>query len=390
MSSRPFSSLPRVRLGTKIQSMSLLPTFVTIGPQMRLGGVPGPRTTDLQIAKNRLSTCRVPISFPDGKYLRVANDQRVAILELVRFNRPWTPRVSWVTRTRHLLPRRTLYSRQLPIEVSPQDLSRLSVHPNAPSHLSGIWHYMRDWKFADMIDKSAIFLSRADLVSDSFEGTVSLGNLRNRSEVYRNRSRKMANRYAVIVRELANIKRWTYLSCWRIDEHECPDAWHSYVRGANGVAIKTTYRKLLDYTATIFCAGVEYIDFDHNWVIEENPLLPFTYKRTPWQWEREFRIIIQQFPQAAASLEDALYYDCTKENTNCGLTFGVDLRHFIAEIVVAPSATEEYFEEVRCLAGRLGIDNRVRRSTLCQDPRAVVQLPNRNNRQGRIVPVHSN
>jgi hypothetical protein len=221
---------------------------------------------------------------------------------------------------------------------------------------------MAGWKFKDMLGESAVFLSRSDLVADKHEGTVSLANLLNRGRVYKHRCRKMATKHALLVRELGNIKRWTYVSCWRVDEQERLKCWRTYLNESDGVAIKVNYRRLLERTATIFCAGVEYIDYDKDWVIESNPLLPFTYKQPHWSWEREFRLIIQQFPQADVSFDDALYCDCRRENRNCGINLRVDVQRLIDEIVVAPHASDEYFEEVHHLASEFGLGDRVRSS----------------------------
>lgn len=347
--------------------MTDLPRFIDVNEQTRLAGIPLARPVNVIDAKRCLHECRIPVAVPPGHYLRVAHDQSVAILESVPLNSPRNPRIAWVTRTRNLLPRRTLYSRELPIEVSSQDLSRPSVHPNAPSHLSSVWHYMADWKFEHMLETSAIFLCRADLLSDVSEGSISIGNLRNRAAIYRDRYRKMAVRYALISRELANIKRWTYVSCWRKDERESMQSWRHYLRGNNGVAIKVNYRRFLDCTATIFCSGVDYIEHEQDWVCETNPLLPFTYKQKSYAWEREFRLIIQRFPTARVSFDDALFYDCAKENSNIGLTLKVDLSRLIDKIVIAPHATEAYAEELDRIVTPFGLADRVRRSELRQN-----------------------
>jgi hypothetical protein len=344
--------------------MSELPKFVTVGDKLKLAGIPLRRTCNIYEAKERFNSCRVPLPIPPGTYVRVAHDQNAAILQLVRFDQPWTPHVSWITRTRHLLPRRTLYSRELPIEVSPQDLASPCVHPNAPSHLSSVWRYMDRWKFEDMLNKSAIFLSRSDLVPDVHEGTLSLANVCQRRWVYMHRQRKMAKRHSVLVRELANVKRWTYICCWRVDDNEDAQCWERYITEPNGIAVRTTYRKLLERTATIFCAGIDYIDYENDWVIETNPLLPFTYKQRQWNWEREFRIIIQQFPRANITFDDALYCDCAQRNPNCGISLQVDLGRLIDKIVVGPGSSREFFECVRRGAAKAGLDSRVNRSTL--------------------------
>lgn len=301
------------------------------------------------------------MKLPPGKYLRTAHDQNVAILEPVRFNEPWHAHISWITRTRNLLPRRSLYSRDLPLEVAPQDLRRPCIHPNAPSHLNSLWRYMDSWKFESLLRERAIFLSRSDLVSDVREASLSFANMHHRAKIYRRRS-KMAKRHAAYVRELPNMKRWTYISCWRVDQHENERCWREYTAGDEAVAIRTTYRKLLEYTATIFCAGVDYIDYSDAWVVETHPIWPFTYKAKDCEWEQEFRVIIQQFPKAKLSFNDALFHDCAAENRNCGLTFRVDLAHFIDEIRVSPHSSDAFFQRIQRLSADYALGARISKS----------------------------
>lgn len=361
-------------MSKKLESITQLPKFLSIDGDTQLGAVPIPRTRNLREARDHFARCRVPLKIPPGKYYRTAHDKDVAILELIRYGEPWLAQTSWVTRTRNLLPRRSLCSRELPIEVAPQDLRRPCIHLNAPSYLSSLWRYMDIWKFESMLRESGIFLARSDLVNDPREASLSFANLRYRAQVYR-RERKMARRYASYVRELPTIKRWTYISCWRVDENENERSWTEYADSVQAIAIKTTYRKLLERTATIFCAGVEYIDYSDTWVIETDPTYPFTYKARDYEWEREFRIVIQQFPKARLSFDDALYFDCTTENSNCGLMLRVDLPRLIDKIVVGPNSSKEFYRTVQFLAANHGLAGRVARSApkLAGESRA---LPN--------------
>lgn len=345
----------------KLQRITELPTFVKVDDNTELAGVPVPSPVDLPEAKKRLAACRVPIQLPYGEYLRTTNDQSAAILELVRFNQRWKARTSWITRTRNLLPRRTLYSRELPIEVGPQDLRSPCIHPNAPSYFSNLWRYMDFEKFESLLRQRAIYLARSDLVSDVREASLSFANLRYRSQVYR-RQPKMARRHALYVRELPNIKRWTYLSCWRVDQNENERCWREYTASDEAVAIRTTYRKLLEHTATIFCAGIQYIDYADTWVVETHPNWPFIYKAKDYEWEREFRVIVQRFPRANISFDDALFYDCAAENPHRGLICSVNLPHFIDQICVSPHSSDAFFRKIQTLCADCGLGNRVAKS----------------------------
>src|SRR6266481_5888280 len=102
-------------MSRKLERITELPKFISVDADSQLGGIPILPTVNLLEARNRLAACRVPMKLPPGRYLRTAHDQNVAILELIRFDEPWQAQTSWITRTRNLLPRRSLYSRDLPV-----------------------------------------------------------------------------------------------------------------------------------------------------------------------------------------------------------------------------------------------------------------------------------
>jgi hypothetical protein len=89
---------------------------------------------------------------------------------------------------------------------------------------------------------------------------------------------------------------------------------------------------------------------------------PFTYKAKDCEWEREFRIIIQQFPKAKISVDDSLFFDCAAENPNCGLILRVDLPRLIDKIMIGPNSSDEFYRAVQSLAANHGLAGRVTRS----------------------------
>jgi hypothetical protein len=349
-------------MATKLERITELPYVIKVTDDTLLGGVPAPIDCELREAKQRLIRCRVPAKIPAGTYSRRRSNSSVSILESVRYGQRWRAPICWITRTRNLLPRRLLYSPQLPLEVAPPDLTRPCIHPNAPSHLASVWRYMDLWKLESMLEQGGIFLSRSDQVNDAREASLSIANLRYRARVYRNRP-KVARRFEKLVHELPNIKRFTYISCWRVDEEEDERTWSEYANNDSAVAIKTTYRKLLYRTATIFCAGVEYIDYVDDWVVETCSVWPFAYKAKAHEWEREFRIIIQQFPRANISFADALFCDCSRENPNCGIIVSANLSELITKIVIGPACSAVSRERLKSVVAHYGLSDRVSEST---------------------------
>lgn len=217
--------------------------------------------------------------------------------------------------------------------------------------------------FRRILEQGGIFLSRADKVDDKEEATLSRANARYRTQIYKDEP-VMRDCYGRYCQELPNIKRHTYISCWRLDEAESAQSWKEYTNDSEGVAIQTTYEKLRRYTHFIFCARMEYIDYRKTWVIEHNSLSPFMFKKRRFGWEREFRIILQQFPRTEMLWKDAPFYNCSQENPSCGRTLEVDFKQLLDQIITAPNASDESYREVKLLAEKYGLGERVYRSRL--------------------------
>ena len=57
-----------------------------------------------------------------------------------------------------------------------------------------IWRYLDFTKFASLIDKQALFFSRADCLGDPFEGSYSKANIKLRPTVYKDIPKKTLTR----------------------------------------------------------------------------------------------------------------------------------------------------------------------------------------------------
>lgn len=225
--------------------------------------------------------------------------------------------------------------------------------------MARLWRYMSVNRFEDMMRNGGLFLARADMFSDKLEGTLSRANLEKRQRVYRENP-LMANAYARLVSSLYDIRRWTYVSCWRVDEEESPRAWKEYAKFPEGVAIQTDYLRLSRLTGCMFCACVEYVDYKRTWIVENNSMMPFIHKDKTCDWEKEFRIIIQRFPQVRRG--DKTVYDCSEENPHCGLVLGADLSAIIEKIVISPAISVEGEAAIRNLVKHYGLKSRVEKS----------------------------
>ncbi len=334
---------------------------IEISQENRWGAVGIQPTDDLHIAKVKWST-GLNIVIPPGAYALIAHDNDIALLRPLKTDHPHWMKRYWVTEIRNIVPRPPIYSKDFPIIVDSQTNDRPCVHHDAPAATAKLWRYICFSKFEKMIQQAGIFLARADTFSDKLEGTLSPANAAYRADVYRD-NEEMAHSHEKAVQEFEKMKRWTYVSCWRIDETESERPWTEYIQGSDGVAIQTTYANLAWHAQCVFCARVRYVDFKETWIIENNSLMPFMHKDAgQFSWENEFRIILQRFPERPVSLDQTEFYACESENPALGQILRLDLNSFIDEIVIAPGASLEFEACVHDLADRHGFGGKVRRS----------------------------
>ena len=272
------------------KSILQLSEIVTIDPKRCLGGVPIARTRRLSVAHHFYNNCRVASAIPGGKYFLTAHDDKLALLEQIRFGERFCPHISWIAETKRLLPRAPeIFSDDLPITVE-QDYSRPCVHHNAPAYGAKMWRYVKNIERFKHLLRQGIFFARADRFRDDREGTLALGNASSRRYVYSD-NRNMLDGYSRYCAALRDMKRHTYISCWRIDEHENERAWDEYTSPQEKSTVPTRYYHIWKDTPCIFAATVEYLDYEQSWVVENNSVSPFFHKCKSFEWETEFRII---------------------------------------------------------------------------------------------------
>ncbi len=310
--------------------------FLKVNHRSGFVGVPVAAAASFDQAKSFL--CRTGQLLPDGDYSRVAEDSEVALYQPVRFNVRWTPSIRWVCYKIDLRRRYDIYSKTLPINTGTQSPPRRpTIHHNPPARDAFLWCYMRLPKFKTVLSEGGLILTRANLFLDKTEGTLRPANMHYRKKVYSD-NQTMADAGYLGRHEFERIKRWTYVSCWRLDNSENDRCWQEYVGNEAGIALVTTYGRLAPFVSTMFCAGIEYED--EAWIPEGNTLYPFTFKHRHWKWEQEFRIIEQQFPTTQGRrLQSPDAYDCSQENPDLAMMLKVNLNALLLHIVVGPKTT---------------------------------------------------
>ncbi len=226
-----------------------------------------------------------------------------------------------------------------------------------------IWRYMDLAKFVSMLDKKALFFSRADKLGDPFEGSYPKANVKLRKTELQQAVKGGAlspdfpvdNIDAYMGNNLRKFLESASVSCWCLSEDESAALWRLYIKSDQGMAIQSTFKRLKDClegdTPGVFLGKVKYIDYEKDVFPTKNPLFPFICKRKSFEHEQEFRAVTLHFPPSG--------YD---------RYITIDLDVLIEKIYVAPSSPDWFLELVKSVTKKYDLDKEVIPSALDAKP----------------------
>ena len=189
-----------------------------------------------------------------------------------------------------------------------------------------------------MLESSSLYFARADKLSDPFEGTYSRGNALLRpivyEEVYRDIAKESIEKLETMKADMA---KWTrkrkFINCWHMNDGESAAMWQLYAKSNEAIAIRSTYSRLATVLDEQTYLGiVNYIDFEKDWVPEDNAFYPFVHKRKSFSHENEVRALCSIMPKKDET------FDWSDEPIESGIKKVVDLDHLIEQVYVAPTA----------------------------------------------------
>ena len=235
-------------------------------------------------------------------------------------------------------------------------------HPNLkkPKNLNAkLWRYMDFTKFVSLLDKQALFFSRADKLGDPFEGSHPKANIPLRAEIYKDE---------IPLQDISEIykllREFTAVNCWHLNTYESAAMWKLYLNSNEGIAIQSTFKRLKDSFRDkkhdIFIGRVQYIDYEKD-RISDDPLSSFVYKRESFKHEQELRAVIQKLPVKGLSPRSKRPFDS-------GVYISVDLGLLISRIYLAPTSPKWLFELVKSVLAKYNLDREVHQSSLDDVP----------------------
>ncbi|WP_378006783.1 hypothetical protein [Aeromonas jandaei] len=257
---------------------------------------------------------------------------------------------------------------------------------------STIWRYLDLAKFICLIQSNSLFLSRADMFDDPFEGTINKpthesfineieSNLQGKS--VKASYLKLKGQWVVfsenhdtdLGRSLFSTLKWlktyTYVNCWHQSEHESEAMWKLYSKNiTESLVVKTSVSKLEDaLPKSLKLEPVAYRNYDSNYVMDNYFLSPFKTKRLAFSHEKEVRIIIQEPPLKDFDSEYK-QFDIDLVNNELGKVVQLHggVQQVIEEIRLSPLASSWFESLIRDLLVKYQIDIPVNRSEISVKP----------------------
>ncbi len=224
-----------------------------------------------------------------------------------------------------------------------------------------LFRYMDLGKFVSLLERRALFFTRSDRLGDTFEGSLTKANLELRPELFAGIPEAMWPKLVVTRRQM---RFWTFINCWTSSSTESVAMWRLYVGDGNGLAVESTYERLIAAIGgelRVFVGSVQYADWNRSIIPEGNMLTPFLYKRIGFEYEREIRAIIQDLPIVDKKVD-------WSHPLKPGLTVPVDVTRLVTRIRLSPVTDHWYREVVESVIEKYGYAVEVTQSDLAGDP----------------------
>jgi len=243
-----------------------------------------------------------------------------------------------------------------------------------------IWRYMDIPKFLSIIDKKALFFSRAKYLGDPFEGSIP----QSKDQINLN---EYGGYHLTPVQYSDDgsahegygphylFRNWAYICCFHMNRIETTALWSIYAKDHRGVAIQSTFTRLcdcfhVDHENTEKIGVVKYCDYspESSDTIDvlKSATLPLLHKRENYEHEKELRAIIPSphcvFPNGGELTKEIL------DNFPKGLSIPVDLDILIERIYLAPSSPPWIMDLLNSILKKYEFDKEIFPSALDQKP----------------------
>ncbi len=248
---------------------------------------------------------------------------------------------------------------------------------------STVWRYLTFPKFISLLTYGSLWFPKLNILQDQFEGTLPTQTKKSMQQDNEKWEKIFSPEThwqidEMVKRNVKDGRELTVVNCWFLSEEESAKMWNNYVKNNEGVAIKSTIRKLATYVylePEFSCIGkVKYINFESHEMssykahqAQERAFL----KSRNFSHEQEIRISTMNFKTPACVAMDGIPYtqeQVTGKNMNnfenAGLYIRAHIEKLIDTIVIAPQATEWFELLIKRIIGMSKLNIQIKRSEL--------------------------
>ena len=248
-----------------------------------------------------------------------------------------------------------------------------------PDDADFLWKYMSFEKFVSLLGTKSLYFTRADKFEDPLEGFI--------PPSVKEHYKHTIGDITTLERFQENWPKYTLCSCWHHATEESMAMWEKYHMHNNGIAIKTTFGDfkncLVDDYDDVILGKIEYIDYYEYPITQKLNEMSMLYtwyfhKRKPFEYEREFRAIIPQYPFSLMTYVDnqgnLMNPDSSLENVEfpniykTGMHVNVDVNTLIREVLTSPYVDDWITDTVKSAVQQYGFEFKVNHSTLLDAP----------------------
>lgn len=248
-----------------------------------------------------------------------------------------------------------------------------------------VWRYLTFTKFISLITYNALWFSKLKILKDQYEGVLPAkteAQMHHNNQKWKSTFTSPEHHKQIDAWPSNNVndgRDLTVVNCWCLATMESKRMWNEYVGGCEGVAVKSTIRKLTAhvyaYPEWSYIGKVKYVDHQSyemtTYEGQQAHERAFIKDKEKYSHEQEVCITSMNIKAPGCVGLDGKPFakeDYTGKNMNNfenpGLYIGVELNKLINSIILAPNASKWFELLVKRIVELLRFDCKVERSQI--------------------------
>lgn len=221
-------------------------------------------------------------------------------------------------------------------------------------------------KFISLLDKKALYFTRADILAEKYDKYDCLYHpefVEKIQKLYSDEKNKKSILH--LFKGQKEFRNENIVNCWHINDDESAAMWNTYSHRGYGVAIQSRFIKLVK-SFDVFKENEVFIGkvfYSIEKLQLDNAYYPFMVKRKCFEYENELRAVILNTWSNYFKRE----FDYIRLSHE-GEYIPVDLGILIENIFLAPNTQNWVYDVIKSILGKYNMDVTVQPSTLDREP----------------------